>query len=156
MLYPADPPTVEEIVSVMRHVSEDRHGWRLRAVIVMLWRGWLRVQVTLSLSERDLDPRRGSVLVRHGKGGRRREVGMDAWGWEHVRPWSQSASRCRWAHCSGHRRPHPWATLVKRRSPRRVSPTATLVAVGWLLARRRAARRAGWMAGRSALNTAGR
>jgi len=31
--------------------------------------------------------RRGSVLVRCGKGGRRREIGMDAWGWEHVRPW---------------------------------------------------------------------
>jgi hypothetical protein len=27
------------------------------------------------------------VLVRHGKGGRRREVGMDAWGWEELQPW---------------------------------------------------------------------
>jgi hypothetical protein len=39
MLYPADPPTVEEIVCAMRHASEDRHGWRLRAMRVMLWRG---------------------------------------------------------------------------------------------------------------------
>jgi hypothetical protein len=31
MLYPADPPTVEEIVCVMRDASEDPHGWRLRA-----------------------------------------------------------------------------------------------------------------------------
>jgi len=37
--------------------------------------------------ERDLDPRRGSLLVRSGKGGRRREIGMDAWGWEQPRPW---------------------------------------------------------------------
>src|SRR5438128_2234077 len=80
MLYPADPPTVEEIVSVMRHASEDPHGWRLRAMLVMLWRGGLRVKEALALSERDLDPQRGSVLVRHGKGGRRREVGMDAAG----------------------------------------------------------------------------
>jgi hypothetical protein len=29
MLYPADPPTVEEIVCVMRHASEDPHGFRL-------------------------------------------------------------------------------------------------------------------------------
>ena len=72
MLYPADPPTVEEIVCVMRHASEDPHGWRLRAMIVMLWRGGLRVQEALALRERDLDQRRGSVLVRHGKGGRRR------------------------------------------------------------------------------------
>jgi hypothetical protein len=32
MLYPADPPTVEEIVCVMRHASEDPHGFRLRAM----------------------------------------------------------------------------------------------------------------------------
>ncbi len=87
MRYPADPPTVEEIVAVMRHAADDRHRWRLRAMIVVLWRAGLRVQEALALAEHDLDPRRGSVLVRNGKGGRRREVGMDAWGWEHLRPW---------------------------------------------------------------------
>src|SRR5205807_48279 len=66
MLYPADPPTVEEIVCVMRHASEEAHGFRLRAMIVMLWRGGLRVQEALALSEQDLDSRRGSVLVRRG------------------------------------------------------------------------------------------
>ncbi|MGH2864491.1 MAG: tyrosine-type recombinase/integrase [Solirubrobacteraceae bacterium] len=86
-LYPADPPTVEEIVCVMRHASEDAHGFRLRAMIVMLWRGGLRVQEALALGERDLDAGRGAVLVRCGKGGRRREVGMDAWGWEQLGPW---------------------------------------------------------------------
>jgi site-specific recombinase XerD len=44
----------------------------------VLWRGGLRVQEALALGERDLDPRRGSLLVRRGKGGRRREIGMDA------------------------------------------------------------------------------
>jgi site-specific recombinase XerD len=48
MLYPADPPTVEEIVGVTRHASEDPHGFRLRAMIVMLWRGGLRVQEALA------------------------------------------------------------------------------------------------------------
>jgi hypothetical protein len=38
MRYPADPPTVEEIVAVMRHARDDRHGWRVRAMIVVLWR----------------------------------------------------------------------------------------------------------------------
>jgi site-specific recombinase XerD len=85
--YAADPPTVEGIVSVMRQARDDRHGWRLRALVVVLWRGGLRVQEALALGERDLDPRRGSPLVRHGKGGRRREIGMDAWGWEQLRPW---------------------------------------------------------------------
>jgi site-specific recombinase XerD len=86
-LYPADPPTVEEIVAVMREASDDRHGYRLRGLIVVLWRGGLRVAEALSLGEADLDPRRGSLLVRNGKGGRRREIGMDAWGWEQLRPW---------------------------------------------------------------------
>jgi hypothetical protein len=55
-LYPADPPTVEEIVAVMREARDDRHGFRLRALIVVLWRGGLRVQEVLALGERDLDP----------------------------------------------------------------------------------------------------
>jgi integrase len=79
------PPTVEEIVAVMRDASDDRHRYRLRAMIVVLWRGGLPVAQALALGERDLDPTRGSLLVRNGKGGRRREIGMDAWGWEQLR-----------------------------------------------------------------------
>ena len=56
------------------------HGRRLRGLIVILWRAGLRVQEALALAESDLDPRRGALLVRRGKGGRRREVGMDNWG----------------------------------------------------------------------------
>jgi integrase len=100
MLYPADPPTVEEIVCVTRHASENPDGFRLRAMIVMLWRGGLRVQEALALSERDLDPRRGSVLVRRGQGGRRREVGIDAWGWRTSARGSQSAWSSPRARCS--------------------------------------------------------
>jgi site-specific recombinase XerD len=85
--YPADPPTVDEIVAVLRGAADDRHGHRLRALIVVLWRAGLHVQEALTLAEHDLDHRRGSILVRRGKGGRRREVGMDEWGWEHLRPW---------------------------------------------------------------------
>ncbi len=65
-LYPADPPTVEEIIAVMRQAADDCHGRRMRALIVALWRGGLRIQEALALGERDLDPRRGSLLVRHG------------------------------------------------------------------------------------------
>jgi site-specific recombinase XerD len=46
-----------------------------------------RRSTALALGERDLDPARGSLLVRNGKGGRGREIGMDAWGWEQLRPW---------------------------------------------------------------------
>jgi len=87
MRYPADPPTVEEVVAVMRQAADDRHGWRVRAIIVVLWRTGLRIQEALALGEHDLDQRRGSLLVRSGKGGRRREVGMGEWAWEQLRPW---------------------------------------------------------------------
>jgi integrase len=85
--YLADPSTVEEIVAVMRQTREDRHGFRVRALIVVLWRAGLRVGEALGLTEPDLDERRGSLLVRIGNGGRRRVIGMDAWGWEQLRPW---------------------------------------------------------------------
>jgi site-specific recombinase XerD len=85
--YPADPPKVEEIVAVMRAAGDSTHGRRLRGLIVILWRAGLRIQETLSLAEADLDHRRGALLVRRGKGGRRREVGMDQWGWDELHPW---------------------------------------------------------------------
>jgi integrase len=84
--YPADPPKVEEITAVMRTAGDSPHGQRLRGLIVVMWRAGLRIQEALALSEGDLDQRRGSLLVRRGKGGRRREVVMDAWGWEHLEP----------------------------------------------------------------------
>jgi site-specific recombinase XerD len=87
--YPADPPTVEEIVAVMRGAGTGRDGARLRALIVVLWRAGLRVSEALALTESDMDARRGATLVRHGKGNKRREVGMDIWAWEQLRPWQQ-------------------------------------------------------------------
>jgi hypothetical protein len=88
--YPADPPQVEEIIAVMRAAGEGPHGQRLRGLIVILWRAGLRIQEALSLAELDLDPRRGSLLVCHGKGGRRREVGMDSWAWHQLQPWLET------------------------------------------------------------------
>jgi integrase len=85
--YPADPPKVEVIIAVMRAAGHAAHGRRLRALNVLLSLAGLRSQEALALTEADLDHRRGSVLVRRGKGGRRREVGMDAWGWEELEPW---------------------------------------------------------------------
>jgi hypothetical protein len=35
--YPADPPTVAEIVAVMRTTGDGPHGRRLRGLIVVLW-----------------------------------------------------------------------------------------------------------------------
>jgi len=86
MSYPADPPRVEEIVAVMRQAGSGLHGDRVRGLIVVLWRAGLRIGETLDLREGDLEPDRGALLMREGKGGRRREVGMDDWGWDQLPP----------------------------------------------------------------------
>jgi site-specific recombinase XerC len=85
--YPADPPTVEEIVAVMRTAGLSPQGLRARALIIVLWRAGLRISEALALAESDLDRVTGAVLVRRGKGGKRREVGMDRWGWQQIQPW---------------------------------------------------------------------
>ena len=70
----------------MQIVGDGLHGRRLRGLVAVLWRAGLRIDEALALHEADLDRRRGSLLVRHGKGGRRREVGMDDWGWQELDP----------------------------------------------------------------------
>jgi site-specific recombinase XerD len=42
----------------------------------VLWRAGLRIHEALALSDPDLDHRRGALLVRRGKGGRRRACGL--------------------------------------------------------------------------------
>src|SRR3954467_4268505 len=90
--YPADPPTVEEIVAVMRTAGDRRHGCGCGAGSWCCGAG-LRIHEALALNESDLDHRRGALLVRRGKGGRRREVGMDEWAWEHLAALDRSAHR---------------------------------------------------------------
>ena len=74
---------------MMRTAGAGPDGMRVRALIVVLWRAGLRIGEALALAETDLDARRRAVLVRHGKGDKRREVGMDTWAWEHLEPWQQ-------------------------------------------------------------------
>jgi site-specific recombinase XerD len=126
--YPPDPPTVEEIVAVMRQAGVGVRGARLRALIVLLWRAGLRINEALRLTEHDLEPAAGAVLVRHGKGGRRREVGMDRWGWDHLRPWLElrigmpvGPLLCV---VEGRTRGRPWASDSARAQLRRVAARA--------------------------------
>ena len=49
--YPADPPSVKEIVAVMRCAGDARHGLRTRALFVLLWRAGLRISEALALAE---------------------------------------------------------------------------------------------------------
>jgi len=85
--YAADPPTVDEIIAIMGVARNAAYCNRLNGLIVVLWRAGLRINEALSLIETDLERRRGSILVRHGKNDRRRVVGMDAWGWAALESW---------------------------------------------------------------------
>ncbi len=71
----------------MRQAGHGRHGMRIRALIAVLWRGGLRVSEALALSETDIGARRRSLLIRHGKGDKRREAGMDQFGFEQLAAW---------------------------------------------------------------------
>jgi integrase len=85
--YPADPPSVAEVVAVMRGCPHTLSGQRTRALILVLWRSGLRISEALALREPDLDERAHSIFVRNGKGGKSRLIGMDEWAWAELRPW---------------------------------------------------------------------
>ena len=74
---------------MMRAAGDAPDGVRLRGVIIALWRAGLRISEALALTETDLDSDRGALLIRHGKGDRRREVGMDHRAWSQLEPWLQ-------------------------------------------------------------------
>src|ERR1700730_576792 len=126
--YPADPPTVEEIVAVMRSAGEGADGDRARALIAVLWRAGLRISEALALAESDLDPARGAVLVRRGKGGKRREVGMDRWGWDRLGPWLEIRARlpvgALFCVIHGPTAGRPWSPYAARARLRRVAARA--------------------------------
>jgi hypothetical protein len=59
---------------------------------MILWRAGLRIHRALTLVEADLESQHGTIQVRHGKDGKRREVGLDDWGWEHVEPLREAST----------------------------------------------------------------
>ena len=75
---PAEVLTASEVRALMAACPRrGPPGVRNRALIVVLWRGGLRSAEALDLELRDIDQAAGTVTVRHGKGNRRRVVGLD-------------------------------------------------------------------------------
>ena len=126
--YPADPPSVEEIVAVMRAAGRRPEGLRLRGLMVVLWRSGLRISEALALAESDLDSERGSILVRRGKGGRRREVGMCRWAWDQLSLWLEVRAAlpvgALFCVIHGATRGRPWASAAARAQMRSVAMAA--------------------------------
>lgn len=122
--YPADPPTVEETLSVMRAARDSLHAQRLRGLIAVLVPAGLRISEALALAESDLDARRGAVLIRRGKGGRRRKVGMDEWAWQELQPWLELPVRPLFCIITGPTRGRRWSTAAARNEMRHAAAVA--------------------------------
>jgi site-specific recombinase XerD len=92
--FPPEPIRVEDVVALLDVCVARAPGptaeiaaQRLRALIVILYRTGVRISEALALSESDLDRSEMALTVRHGKGGRRRTVLMDEWGWHELEQW---------------------------------------------------------------------
>ena len=78
MKHPPEIYTRDEIERMVRACSAKcPTGQRNRALIILLWRGMLRVSEALALRPKDLDLEAGTVRVLHGKGDKARTVGLD-------------------------------------------------------------------------------
>ncbi|NIT78779.1 MAG: tyrosine-type recombinase/integrase [Thermoplasmata archaeon] len=77
--FPAEILTSEEALRLLQACStRGSAGLRSRTVVVLLWRAGLRMSEVLGLYPKDVDLENGVVQVLHGKGDKRRIVGLDA------------------------------------------------------------------------------
>ena len=77
--FPTEVLTPEEASALIRSSSASSStGIRNRALLTCLYRAGLRISEALSLRPKDLDLAKGSMTVLHGKGDKRRTVGLDA------------------------------------------------------------------------------
>ena len=75
---PVEILTTQEVKALIRASSNRAPtGIRNRALIVTLYRAGLRAGEALHLKPSNVDPQEGTVTVLHGKGDRRRTVGVD-------------------------------------------------------------------------------
>ena len=76
--YPAEVLTPDEVLALIAAASNRAPtGIRNRALIATLYRGGLRLSEALALKPADVNPDDGSITVLHGKGDRRRTIGVD-------------------------------------------------------------------------------
>lgn len=75
---PPEPLTRAEVEILMRNLGRGAVGHRNRALVGLLWRSGLRISEALALYPKDIDREHGTVTVLRGKGGKRRQVGLEA------------------------------------------------------------------------------
>jgi site-specific recombinase XerD len=86
--YPAEILTPDEVKALIGACSSRAPtGIRNRGVIVVLYRGGLRISEALALKLKDLDRDAGTIRVLHGKGDRARTVGLDPTAFAVIERW---------------------------------------------------------------------
>ena len=76
--FPAEILTPDEAQGLIQECSNRAPtGIRNRALISVLYRAGLRISEGLALFPKDIDATQGTLAILHGKGNRRRTVGMD-------------------------------------------------------------------------------
>lgn len=74
--FPAHPLTTDEIRSLLKATTKGDLGVRNAAIVYVLWRTGLRVAELCALKPSDVGP--DSIAVQHGKGDKKRTVGLDS------------------------------------------------------------------------------
>lgn len=92
--YEPHPFTVVDMGRLLAACTPQRPGraaelsaLRLSTMAIVMYRTGARVSEMLALEPRDLNRDERKVVIRHGKGDKRRVVRMDDWGWDHLMPW---------------------------------------------------------------------
>ena len=86
--YPAELLTAEEAKALISACSNHSStGIRNAALFTVLYRSGLRISEALGLHLKDVDQRAATLTVLHGKGDKRRVVGIDSQGMVMVERW---------------------------------------------------------------------
>jgi site-specific recombinase XerD len=75
--FPSEVYSPDEMRRLLACCGRGLVGHRNRAMIVVMWRGGLRIAEATALDPRDFDADAGTATVRHGKGNKRRVVPLD-------------------------------------------------------------------------------
>src|SRR5947209_1450592 len=82
-----DPLSKAEIESLLKACGPNRTGDRGRALIIVAYRCGLRSAELCDLQLTDVDLDKSTLTVQHGKGNKRRVVGLDLLASEAIRSW---------------------------------------------------------------------
>lgn len=85
--FPRETLTTDEVNRFLDAFGKGPTATRNRALIVVLLRGGLRLQEALDLETRDLNAKRRTIRIRHGKGDKSRIAKIDTAAWALLQLW---------------------------------------------------------------------